>query len=302
MIQGRFGKNALGQDVFFGFCGNAVGGGEAYHDFPAAMPGIGAGAGQAVGGAPDDAFQLPVGNGKIRGYDHHDGTLIVCGGNHFGKIVGGVKKLSSHFSSLYGKIPGCAEIGLYKNAQGIDFPVQGNEPGGASDSALEAIADRALSGAHGTLFEIRAGMLQGFFYMAFIYRPAADVIDAAVVAFSYYRIDGMYGYSFFFAALNSMGDQSVGHKADIQGIGESDRSFQTAQFLYLGKPAGFAEAVLDKHAATGLDRNGFSVPGRMTVTPVLFSGVEMVEWPTRTPFTSVILLSGPGCMQPGVME
>lgn len=194
----------------------------------------------------DDAFQLPVGNGKIRGYDHHDGTLIVCGGNHFGKIVGGVKKLSSHFSSLYGKIPGCAEIGLYKNAQGIDFPVQGNEPGGASDSALEAIADRALSGAHGTLFEIRAGMLQGFFYMAFIYRPAADVIDAAVVAFSYYRIDGMYGYSFFFAALNSMGDQSVGHKADIQGIGESDRSFQTAQFLYLGKPAGFAEAVLDK--------------------------------------------------------
>ena len=53
VIQGRFGKNALGQDGFFGFCGNAVGGGEAYHDFPAAVPGIGSGAGQAVGGAPD---------------------------------------------------------------------------------------------------------------------------------------------------------------------------------------------------------------------------------------------------------
>ncbi len=67
------------------------------------------------------------------------------------------------------------------------------------------------------------------------------------------------------------------------------------------RPAVLPKPFQTKLAAGILSVKRFPGPGMITVTPVLFSPLSMVQWPTRTPSTSVILFRWPRGRLPTVI-
>ena len=73
-----------------------------------------------------------------------------------------------------------------------------------------------------------------------------DLVDAAVVALAYHRVQAGHLHPILLALLHCIFHQGIVHQAHVQRVGQGNGGLQRAQLLHLQKPRRFAEPVPHK--------------------------------------------------------
>jgi hypothetical protein len=77
--------------------------------------------------------------------------------------------------------------------------------------------------------------------------PAANVIQSAIIGFTYDRIDGT--DTFITGKIDHVAYKSVRHPWHIQSSAEQYRSFDRSEFLNLCRPGQLAESIADEDSS-----------------------------------------------------
>lgn len=122
--------------------------------------------------------------------------------------------------------------------------------------------------------------------------PSANVVQRSVVGLSHHPVDRL--DVAVLGIRERIVDQRVQTGRHAERVGQHDRGFEVSQFPDLRVTGHFAVTVADADGCRQLvpeNIAGMGNDGRDAVRTE--SPSISVVWPTRTPFTSVIALSGP---------
>ncbi|MPN58973.1 hypothetical protein SDC9_206690 [bioreactor metagenome] len=97
------------------------------------------------------------------------------------------------------------------------------------------MAAHALSRTYISFSKVCRRFFYSFIYMLLFYGPQLNIIQIAVVALAYHRINGLYFHIFLFAFFYHIIHNCIMDEAHIQCIGQSYDGLKASQFINLYK-------------------------------------------------------------------